>query len=191
MGMLTERFDEALAYAVRLHAAQLRKGTEIPYVSHLLGVCALVLEDGGDEHEAIASLLHDAGEDAGGRQTVDEIRRRFGDEIARIVEDTSDTLEIPKPPWRERKESYLAHLETASPAALRVSLADKLHNARAILRDYEQIGEEVWERFNATPDTVLWYHRSLADIFDRRSTSPMAGELNRVVSELERTRGAG
>jgi (p)ppGpp synthase/HD superfamily hydrolase len=190
MGMLTERFDEALTYAAKLHAGQVRKGTEIPYVSHLLGVCALVLEDGGDENEAIASLLHDAGEDAGGRQTVDEIRRRFGDEVARIVEDTSDTLEIPKPPWRERKESYLAHLETASPAALQVSLADKLHNARAILRDCEQIGEAVWERFNAPPDAVLWYYRSLADIFDRRSASPMAGELNRVVSELERTRGA-
>jgi (p)ppGpp synthase/HD superfamily hydrolase len=185
--MLTKRFDEALAYAVRLHAAQLRKGTEIPYVSHLLGVCALVLEDGGDENEAIASLLHDAGEDAGGRQRVDEIRRRFGDEVEGIVEDTSDSLEIPKPPWRDRKESYLAHLETASRAALRVSLADKLHNARAIVRDYEQIGEEVWNRFNAPRDAVLWYYRSLADIFRRRSTSPMALELDRVVSELERT----
>jgi (p)ppGpp synthase/HD superfamily hydrolase len=184
--MLTEGFDEALAYAARLHAAQLRKGTEIPYVSHLLGVCALVLEDGGDEDEAIAALLHVAGEDAGGQQTVDEIRRRFGDAVARVVEDTSDTLEIPKPPWRERKESYLAHLETASPAALRVSLADKLHNARAIVRDYEQIGEEVWTRFSAPRDAVLWYYLALADVFRRRSTSPMVRELERVVAELER-----
>jgi len=186
MTQLGPRFEQALRFAVEVHAGQKRKGTEIPYIAHLLGVCALVLEDGGDEDEAIAALLHDAGEDAGGRERVEEIRARFGDRVARIVEECSDTLETPKLPWRERKEGYLARLEHASAEALRVSLADKLHNARAIARDHGEIGQKVWERFNADHDDVLWYHRSLADIFRRRSDSAMRVELARVVTDLGR-----
>ena len=107
---LSARFEDALAYAAHLHAGQPRKDTAIPYVAHLLAVCSLVLEDGGDEDEAIAALLHDGPEDAGGHETLEEIRRRFGDRVADIVADCSDTFETPKPPWRERKEAYLAHL---------------------------------------------------------------------------------
>ncbi len=182
---LTERFEDALAYAARIHNGQTRKSSELPYVSHLLAVCALVLEDGGEEDEAIAALLHDAGEDAGGHGRIEEIRSRYGDRVARIVEECSDTLETPKPPWRERKEAYIAHLDDASTDALRVSLADKLHNARSIERDRRAVGEKVWERFSAPRSDVLWYYRSLADAFARRSSSSMVGELDRAVLTLE------
>jgi (p)ppGpp synthase/HD superfamily hydrolase len=127
---------------------------------------------------------NDAAEDAGGQATLDEIRDKFGDDVARIVAECSDTLETPKPPWPERKRAYVAHLETASPEALRVSLADKLHNARAIVRDHQQVGDKVWERFNAPRDDVIAYYRALADVFRRRPTSQMANELARTVDEL-------
>jgi (p)ppGpp synthase/HD superfamily hydrolase len=130
MTALGPRFDEALAYAADAHAGQVRKGTSIPFVAHLLAVTALVLEDDGDEDHAIAALLHDAPEDAGGRDRLDDIRRRFGDRVADIVEACSDTFEVPKPAWRPRKERYLTHLETAPDDVLRVSLADKVHNLR-------------------------------------------------------------
>jgi (p)ppGpp synthase/HD superfamily hydrolase len=188
---LGERFREALAYAVELHAGQTRKGTTVPYVGHLLGVCALVVEDGGDEDEAIAALLHDAGEDAGGSKTIATIGERFGDRVAGIVEECSDTLEQPKPPWRGRKEQYLARLERTSAEAIRVSLADKLYNVRTIVRDQRAVGDSVWERFGARPADVLWYYRSSAHAFRRRSASPMVAELDAAVAELERVLGGG
>lgn len=185
----TGRFGEALAYALTAHQGQVRKGTKIPYVSHLLGVCSLVMEDGGDEAEAIAALLHDAAEDQGGRARREDIRTRFGDRVAAIVEACTDSFEEPKPPWRERKEAYVAHVRgSRDQGALRVSLADKLHNARAILRDYRQIGDELWARFNAGPEEILWYYRSLLDAFRSVSISPMVEELGRVLAELERLR---
>ncbi len=162
---LTDRFGEALRYAAEVHRRQRRKGTSIPYVSHLLAVCSLVLEDGGGEDEAIAALLHDAVEDQGGRDRLEEIHRRFGDHVARIVEGCTDAETIPKPPWRERKERYIAHLRSASRAVLRVSAADKLHNARAILADYRGLGEPLWERFNGRRDGTLWYYRALTSAF--------------------------
>src|SRR5262249_24581808 len=131
---LGERFEEALRFAAATHRSQVRKGSGIPYVGHLLGVCSLVIEDGGDEDEASAALLQDADEDQGGERMLDEIRRRFGDVVAAIVAACSDTFESPKPPWKARKQSYLEHLDNQSESVLRVSLADKLFNARAILR---------------------------------------------------------
>ena len=186
--MITARFQDALVYATRLHAAQLRKGTQIPYVSHLLAVASLVLEHGGNEDEAIAALLHDAAEDQGGQATLDEIRRRFGDNVAQIVDGCTDTTVTPKPPWKERKEKYLAHLPEASPSVLLVSLADKLHNAGAILFDYRVLGDALWSHFNATSkQDVLWYYRSLVKTFRRTAAPiPVVDELDRVVSELER-----
>ena len=180
---MTERFDHAFALARELHARQRRKQTDIPYVSHLMGVASLVLEDGGDEDEAIAALLHDAVEDQGGPATLAVIRERFGDRVAGIVQDCSDTDEVPKPPWRARKEAYIAHLATASDGALRVSLADKLHNARSILFD-ERAGHDVFARFHASREETLWYYRSLAEAFAARTDSPMVPELRRVVEEL-------
>lgn len=190
---LTVRFEEALVYAAQLHRFQTRKGTEIPYVSHLLAVTALVIQDGGDEDQAIAALLHDAVEDQGGRETLAEIHRRFGEQVARIVEHCTDAYEDPKPPWRARKESYLARLRQAPPEVQRVSLADKLHNARSILRDLRSGGPQVWERFRGGKEGTLWYYRSLVEIFTPAETQApirtngyMAAELNRVYAEIVR-----
>ncbi|UCF28016.1 MAG: HD domain-containing protein, partial [Chloroflexota bacterium] len=130
---LTDRFEEALIYAARLHAEQKRKRSSVPYFAHLLGVTSLVLEDGGEEDEAIAALLHDAVEDQGGVETLMDIRLKFGSEVADIVDALTDSYTDPKPPWRERKEAFIASIRTASPAVIRVSLADKVYNARATL----------------------------------------------------------
>jgi (p)ppGpp synthase/HD superfamily hydrolase len=182
---LTPRFDEAVTEARRLHGGQRRKGTGIPYVAHLLSVAAIVLEDGGSEEEALAALLHDVIEDVPGEGTEEFIREHFGGRVADIVRACSDATTHPKPPWRKRKEDYLAHLETAPPDVLRVSLADKLHNARAILYDLRTVGDEVWSRFAASnASDQLWYYRSLADVFSRRKPGPLAEELQRVVDEI-------
>lgn len=183
---LSPRFDQALEYAAALHRDQLRKGSDTPYIAHLLAVTALVLEDGGDEDQAIAALLHDAPEDQGGMATLDEIRRRFGEHVAEIVDHCTDTYLTPKPPWRDRKEQYLAHLHTAPPEALRVSLADKLHNARSILFDLRRSGSSVWERFKGGKEGTLWYYRSLADVFERVFASPMVVDLTEVLEEIQR-----
>ncbi len=182
----SHRFEDALVYAHRLHARQKRKGTHIPYIGHLLAVTAIVIESGGAEDEAIAALLHDAVEDQGGAKTREEIRRRFGDKVASIVDGLTDTDQTPKPPWRKRKEDYLAHLSHASPSVLRVSLADKLHNAQSILRDYRIEGEHVWKRFTGGKEGTLWYYRALANAFRGRGVTALGQELDRVVTEIER-----
>ncbi len=185
---LSPRFVDALAYAIEVHAGQSRKGTTVPYVAHVLGVCALVLEDGGGEDEAIAALLHDAVEDGGGQPVLVEIRRRFGERVAGIVWACSDTDETPKPPWKERKARYIDHVRVAGPDARRVSCADKLHNARSILRDYRLEGERLWDRFNAPPEEQLWYYRSLVEAFQQPGRTPLVDELERVVGQLEAER---
>lgn len=184
--VLGERFTRALDLAFELHRDQTRKGSAIPYFGHLLGVTSLVVETGGSEDEAIAALLHDAVEDQGGRATLERIRAEFGDPVATIVEECSDSFGDPKPPWRERKQSYLERLESASEASLHVSLADKLHNIRTIVVDYRAVGEKLWARFNAERDEVLWYYRSLAAIFARRRAGALATELGASLGELER-----
>jgi hypothetical protein len=183
--VLGEQFEEALTYATQVHASQRRKGGDVPYVAHLLGVTSLVLEDGGGEQEAVAALLHDAVEDQGGAERLEDIRARFGGEVAEIVAGCSDTDEVPKPAWRIRKEEYIAHLATARPEVVRVSLADKVHNARSVLFDYRLMGDELWKRFNPDADH-LWYYRSLVEAFREVSRSPLVDELDRVVTELER-----
>lgn len=184
--LLTERFSQALTYAAEVHSDHLRKGGDIPYLSHLLGVCSLVLEDGGTEDEAIAALLHDAPEDRGGRETLAEIERRFGPDVARIVEGLSDTFEDPKPKWRPRKQAYLDHLADASPEELRVSLADKLHNARSILYDLRVHGDSVWERFAGRREGTLWYHGELSRAFIKLRPGPLADEYLRTVERLRK-----
>jgi (p)ppGpp synthase/HD superfamily hydrolase len=181
---LGTRFSEALAYATDTHRAQARKGTTIPYVAHLLAVAALVLEDGGDEDLAIAALLHDAAEDQGGETRLADIERRFGSRVSGIVKELSDTTEFPKPPWRGRKAAHLAHLAHASDDAVRVALADKLHNLRAIVTDYCMHGDALWERFDPDADQ-LWYYRSLIDVLGSRRPGPMADELAHSLRELE------
>ena len=184
---LTSRFVDAVKYAVGLHLDQSRKGSGVPYAGHLLGVCSLVLEAGGSEDEAIAALFHDAGEDRGGEAQLVEIRERFGENVGEIVHACSDSLLQDKPDWKMRKEEYLAHLDGQPESVLLVSLADKLFNARAILRDYRSVGESLWDRFFAGRDGVLWYYRSLSDSFTRIVPgNRMTGELAEVVAQLER-----
>ena len=183
---LTQRFSEALTFATELHAEQNRKGGDIPYIGHLLSVAGLVIEAHGTEVQAIAALLHDAAEDQGGQATLTEIDTRFGPDVARIVAECSDTFEQPKPPWRERKERYVAHLQDASAEAVLVSLADKLDNTRAILRDLRTDGPELWKRFAVSdPQEHLWYYRALLGVFTRRSDSSMVEELRRTIAALE------
>ena len=165
--VLRDRFTDAFAYAVHLHALQARKATAIPYMTHLMSVCSLVLEDGGDEDQAVAALLHDGPEDQGGQPVLDEIRRRFGDQVADLVYGLSDTLEIEKPPWERRKTDYLARLKEEPIAVLRVSLADKLHNLRSIAIDRANLGEDFWGRFHAGRTHQEWYFRALLGVFDR------------------------
>lgn len=183
---LTERFDEALQYASELHRTQTRKGGDIPYLGHLLSVSSLVVEGGGTETQAIAGLLHDAVEDQGGAPVLAEIERRFGPDVAKIVDECSDTHQVPKPPWETRKKTYIDHLGYASEATILVSLADKLDNARAILRDYRVHGPQLWQRFNVKdPQKHLWYYTSLLAVFKARNDTWLVDELERVLGELE------
>jgi (p)ppGpp synthase/HD superfamily hydrolase len=182
--MLGRRFEEALIYASHLHGAQLRKGTSIPYLSHLLGVASLAIENGADEDEAIAALLHDAVEDQGGAPRLKDIRSRFGDRVAEIVRDCSDSDTEPKPPWRARKEQYIAKITDKSKSTLLVSLADKTHNAQAILSDLHEHGDVVWERFNGGKEGSLWYYAAISEAFGRVSPGPAAERLRRTVIEM-------
>ncbi len=182
---LSERFEQAFQFAFELHRNQLRKGSQVPYLAHLMAVASLVLEDGGSEDEAIAALLHDAPEDQGGRPVLDEICRRFGENVAQIVDGCTDTYETPKPAWRERKERYLTHLRHAAADVRRVSLADKIHNARSILTDLRRDGDVVWERFNGGKEGTIWYYRALVDVLRDSRHIPMWLALAEAVDQIE------
>ena len=193
-----QRFDFALLYAAQLHREQRRKGSDIPYITHLLAVASIVGEHGGGEDEVIAALLHDAVEDQGGRVVLATIRAMFGDAVAEIVEACSDSDTTPKPPWCARKLHYLNHIHDLTPAALLVSAADKLHNARAVLSDLRTQGDNLWERFNAPKQCQLWYYAALAEAFRARCNdlqrsgvvsatsdlAPLVEDLERVVEAL-------
>jgi (p)ppGpp synthase/HD superfamily hydrolase len=181
----SSRFEDALVFACRLHARQVRKGSGVPYVSHLLAVCSLVIEAGGDEEQAIAALLHDAIEDQGGDATRQVIRRQFGERIAALVDGCSDTDVFPKPPWRQRKEAYLAHLREAPPEVRLISAADKLHNLRSVLADYHQMGDELWSRFKGGRDGTLWYFHETLAIFSEKGPQTLAAQMKRTLAELE------
>jgi (p)ppGpp synthase/HD superfamily hydrolase len=189
MTELTSRFDDAFRYAHQVHAGQTRKGTSAPYVGHLIGVASIVLDDGGSEDEAIAALLHDAPEDQGGRERLEEIRANFGDAVARIVEDCTDSWDTPKGPWLERKKAYIARARHLPPSSLRVSAADKVHNAYAILRDLRNVGEGVWERFKVGPDDVMSYYESLVRAYREAGGSKLVDELDRIVRGIQREMG--
>jgi (p)ppGpp synthase/HD superfamily hydrolase len=177
--LTTDRFDSAFAYAHRLHRSQMRKGTAIPYISHLMSVAALVLEHGGNEDQAIAGLLHDAPEDQGGEETLAEVRDLFGDGVASMVADCTDAWSEPKPAWRPRKEAYLETLPSKPAGSLLVSLADKTHNAEAILYDYRILGDGLWDRFNGGQAGTRWYYGALAGIFSKAMPGRLADRLSR------------
>lgn len=187
------RFEEALVYANRVHAEQMRKGTEprTPYIIHLLSVAALVGDYGGDEDQVIAGLLHDAPEDQGGKPQLEEIRRRFGERVARIVEGCTDTFEDPKPPWRARKETYIQHLASVPPEVLVVSAADKLSNGRSIVADLRLHGDASFDRFKGKKDGTLWYYREVTRALEARGRTPLTDELRRTVHEMHRLSNSG
>ena len=182
---LSPQFERALTYATRIHGGQLRKKTRIPYIAHILGVAGIAMEYGANETEAIAALLHDAVEDCGGAKRLRDIERKFGKEVARIVEGCTDTDKTPKPPWLERKKAYLAHVRCASVPTKLVSASDKLHNVRAILMDYRKEGEILWSRFNGGKQGALWYYRALVTALSGKRIDLLVQELNRTLTELE------
>jgi (p)ppGpp synthase/HD superfamily hydrolase len=184
---LTNRFLAAVALAAEVHAGRRRLGTQIPYMAHLLIVTGLVLEDGGEEDDAIAALLHDAAEDGGGWPMLERIRDDFGERVAGIVESCSDSLDADdERSWWERKTAYLEHLPTVTDdSALRVALADKVHNARSIVRDYRDEGDELWNRFEGrSADDQLRYYNGLLDFFAGTRPGPLVEDLKRAVAEL-------
>lgn len=188
---LSARFEHAFQYAAIVHAGQMRKATTIPYLSHLMAVASLVLEHGGDEEEAIAALLHDAIEDAGGKSRREDLRVRFGDRVAAIVDGCTDTDATPKPPWRQRKEAYIAHLRGAALSTLLVSCCDKLHNARSIVSDLHVSGEATWTKFNGGRDGTLWYYSALlAEFQSSPLPKPLVAELSRTIAAMQSLSGA-
>ena len=185
------RFVDALGVAAVMFATTRRNRTKIPYVAHLLGVCAIVLEHGGSEDEAIAALLHDTLEDITPTKRARKTVRAFGDDVYGIVEGCTDGIpdrKGKKAPWRERKEAYIAAIEHEPRSVLLVSAADKLHNARAIVADLRTIGDTIWNRFNAPKEDVLWYYGALVDAFRANPAHQVAlvDEIERVVAEMRR-----
>jgi (p)ppGpp synthase/HD superfamily hydrolase len=181
------RFGQALVYAETVHAGQLRKGTNIPYVGHLLGVASLALEHGADDDEAIAALLHDTVEDCGGLDRLRDVRERFGPNVADIVMGCTDATEVPKPPWKERKQAYVHDLFAASPSVLLIAACDKLNNVRSLLVGLEREGEAAWRIFKGGKEGTLWYYRAVLDVLTRRGLHPiLVGELKAAVEEAHR-----
>ena len=188
--LLSNQFAKAFRFALKAHGTQTRKGTTIPYVSHVMAVASLVLDYGGSETQAVAALLHDTVEDCG--VTYRRLKREFGAAVTRIVKDCTDAETFPKPPWKLRKQRYVEHLRRShNPQSLLVSAADKLHNARAIVHDVKRQGKAVWKRFHAAPSEILWYYQSLNAIFRRRApeVSPafhlLVRELDDTVKEMK------
>jgi (p)ppGpp synthase/HD superfamily hydrolase len=194
--MLNSKFQDAFGLASQLHEVQCRKGTKIPYISHLMAVASLVLEaseytefQSQRQDLAIAALLHDALEDQGHKISLEKIEREFGSLVAQIVSDCSDDVitvkDQKKAPWRQRKEKYIAHIGKTRKETQLVSCADKLHNFRSILWDHARIGEKIWDRFNADRADILWYYESLAQEFlSAWPENPLASELNQTVKQL-------
>jgi (p)ppGpp synthase/HD superfamily hydrolase len=195
---LTERFNDALLFAAQLHGRQVRKVSGEPYVAHLLGVTSIALDYGADEDEAMAALLHDAIEDQGAHwqsqwhTAIDEeIGRRFGPAVLAIVRGCTDADTIPKAPWQERKDIFLASLEHASPSVRLVTAADKLHNVYSLLRDYRRLGDAIWKHFKGGREKTLWYYRAVAEVLKLSGATPLVEELDRAVAELERLAAGG
>ena len=184
---LGSRFLRAFRFASEKHSGQARKASTIPYIAHLMGVASLVLEAGGDEELAIAALLHDVVEDCGGKPMLKDVRRRFGKRVAHVVEGCTDDDSgiVPKPAWRQRKETYLRHLRTADADTRLVSAADKLNNVRSILSDYRAVGESVWQRFQGGREGTLWYYRTLLDIFLQHKPNRITRDFELAVRELD------
>jgi len=182
----SERLDRALSFAASGFRHRVRKGTGVPYLTHLLGVMVLVAEHGGDEEQMIAALLHDYLEDIEG-SSVETLEREFGERVAHYVLAMSDTTVRPKPPWQERKRRHIAQMATEPPELKLVSAADKLHNARSLLREHAEIGDSLWGRFNASRDQTLWYYREVVRALGQGWQHPICDELSAVVRALHQS----
>lgn len=165
---LTERFQEALRFANEVHASQLRKRGGVPFIAHLMGVCSIVLEYGGDEDEAIAALLHDAPEDQGGEPMLEEIRAKFGNRVAEIVNEATEPLHLGKTAWPLRKQAYIDSIAHRSESGCLVTLADKMHNVQSILTCIESDGDEVWNSFSASKQDSIGFYAGVARAFAKR-----------------------
>ena len=183
-----QKYQTALNFAYKLHKKQIRKGTQIPYFFHLSSVSNHVIENGGNTDEAIAGLLHDAVEDQGGDKTLTLIRKKFGNKVAKIVEDCTDTNIVPKPPWLERKKKYIENLKFKSQSSLLVSLCDKTHNASCIVNDYGRAGNKLWKRFTAKPKQICWYYDSLGKCYFKnlKSHKVLKQNFKKLVIEMKR-----
>lgn len=184
---LGPRLSEAVEFARRAHEGQLRKGTTIPYISHPMAVCALALTFGANEDEAIAALLHDTAEDAGGETVLMEIRETFGPEVEAIVRACSDSLSDnpeQKAPWQERKRHHLEVLASAGRSVRLVAASDKLHNLQSILIDLQTEGPDLWHRFKAGPKDQLWYYASCLALLGNEPTEPWSHPLREAVETL-------
>ena len=183
-----KKYKKALDFAYKIHFKQSRKGTGIPYFTHLVSVSNNIIEDGGTTDEAIGGLLHDAVEDQGGLKTLIKIRKLFGNKVAKIVNECSDTIVVPKPPWLTRKKKYLSDIKKKSQSSMFVSLCDKLHNGSSIVNDYKRKGKKVWTRFTAKPKQVAWYYEGLYKEFSKhlKGRKVLKGNYLMVVKEIKR-----
>lgn len=184
--MLSDKLSKAFDMAASLHQGQIRKGSGEPYLSHVMGVASLVIRYGGNVNETAGALLHDAAEDCGGEATLSLIRKEINPEVEAIVRGCSDCLEVPKPPWRKRKEIFINSLYSASPSILLVSNCDKIYNLGTILDDYSIHGEKLWGRFTGKKEGTLWYYRTLAEFYMKQVGSDPAVKLNRILQNLEK-----
>ena len=182
------KYKKALDFAYKIHFDQKRTDTEIPYFTHLVSVSNNVIEDGGITDEAIGGLLHDAVEDQGGLKTLIKIRKLFGNDVAKIVDECSDTIIVPKPPWLTRKKKYLSDIKKKGQSSMFVSLCDKLHNGTSIVNDYKRKGKKVWTRFTATPKQVAWYYEGLYKEFSKhlKGHKVLKGNYLTVVKEIKK-----
>jgi len=186
---ISQRLYEAVEFTFKLHGRDARKASPVPYLAHLLSVCAMVQMDGGDEDEAIAALLHDALEDKPQETNRQEIRERFGERVVIIID---ASIDVPldyqggaKPPWRQRKEAYLEHIHEVEPKLLRVTIADKVDNARSILADYQRLGDRLWKRFKAGKTEQVWYYTSCVQAYEHAGCrGPLLDELRRLVDQI-------
>jgi (p)ppGpp synthase/HD superfamily hydrolase len=198
--VFSERFEEALVFAHQLHRRQIRKTSGVPYVAHVLGVAALVIEDGGSEDETVAALLHDSLEDqsrhypGGAPKLANDIEARFGAEVRRIVDACTERtteeeagIRDKRERWRAHKRGYFAQIRKGGASVRRVSCADSLHNVRTLLLDYREKGESIWSSFlTRNGEDQVWGYRSAAEAFLRDGVGRMAEELMRSVEELAR-----
>ncbi len=185
----SSRLDDALAFAAAAFRDRRRKGTDIPYLTHLLQVMVYVGEHGGDEEQMVAAVLHDYLEDIEGA-TSQELRERFGERVARLVEGLSDCTTQPKPPWEQRKRDYLEKLRTAAPELKLISAADKLHNAQSVRRDLMRMGEGIFGRFSASREQTLWYYRAVTRALEEGFEHALVAELREEVERLHAAAGA-